>query len=237
MELLTKARSWNRGLGPTFSLFLLQTLHLTKEDSYSWVTQRFHIWLAPKHLFEKCYAFQLLHICISGVLGLGHFCTSRLLFLIFLSCSSHLSTVLTTRVKYEIGYVLFKNVWTPLYCLQMGSKFICTALLIWLWPSSSSSLPLPLSKQLQVNGHTASSPAMHSLLIQPPPFLSGELLCILQDPSQMWYIKAYIKTASTSANRVDNPFHWAITASLWVSLSQEVSHCSRTTGSHTHLPP
>ena len=41
-------------------------------------SERFHTGLVPRPPVEKSYAFQLFHICISGVLGLGHFCTQSL---------------------------------------------------------------------------------------------------------------------------------------------------------------
>ena len=86
-----------------------------------------------------------------------------------------------------------------LQCLQMESKFLCSeyealphlALTqLHLCSLPIPSLPLPLFKQLQVWEHIIPSLVFcylpfHSLIIP------AEFPCILQDPIQMWYIKAW----------------------------------------------
>ena len=102
-------------------------------------------------------------------------------------------------MKQESGHAFLKSWHSPpthLQCLQMGSEFLCSALLhlaltqLHLLSLPIPSLPLPLSKQLQVWEHIIPSPVVHYL-----PFhsliLPAEFPCILQDPIQMWYIKAW----------------------------------------------
>ena len=105
-----------------------------------------------------------------------------------------------------------------LHCLQMEAKFLCSAYealphlaltQLHLLSLPILSLPLPLSKQLQVWEHIIPTPVVRYL-----PFYSlilpAEFPCILQDPIQMWYIKAW------------GSFRLCLWAEL-IALSSEVS--------------
>lgn len=169
--------------------------------------------------------------------GLGHFYTSYLFFLLFVSCSCHVFTVPNTRVKQETSYIVFKYIWPPappmpIHRVQISSNF---------FPHPFSSLPLLLPKQLQVSKHIAFCPEMHSLHYLPMPSFSFQWTPM--HPSRPnsnvvhqgfprscshCYMQAQLTTSS----------HWAVTAPLWVSLWEEVSHCNATTCSHACcLPP